>query len=811
MVGPLVPTDENRSLEPAFAGLEPNARQAEGGVGPKRIVGTLLRNKWWLLLGAVLGAILGTLVARIIPKKFTSDATVWIAARDRNTEARASGPIRPSGFLESRQWPELLKSYVVLDSVVFRERLFVSPKDPATAPVFAGFGLGAEFVMGTFFLTIDTDGRSYTVSRANDLGTKIPGLALVRRGGLVVERGTVGDSIGKKLGWLWQPSAADIGRRREIGFTVMTPREASKDLLEHLTVTVQGEQFMRISMTDPSPRRAAATLNSTVDQLVRVAIGLKKRSMIEQRDILAEQVEVAGKSLREKEIALEQFRIKTVTLPNLNTPIAPGLAMTQPTVMTDYFEKKRRATELMRDRQSILDLLARSEAGELTVDAFQTIPTVKGAPALSKALDELSVAETELRGLRFRYTDSLKIVQDVKEKIATLRGTVVPNLARALAQQLQRSVDELNLRIANETTELSSIPERSTTEQRLNREFEAAQGLFKILRDRLEEAQLAEASQIPDIRAMDPAVAPQKPSGLTPIMLIAMGVLLGLGLVAAVVVLNDVLDRRINYPEQVSGGNIGLTILGVVPDTRNGGSAARELIKTQIVESFREIRMNIIHSFPSDVPVTLTISSPSPEDGKSFVAANLAMSFAEAGFSTLLIDGDTRRGVLHTSFQVERSPGLVDYLLGRADLQAIIRPTSHPNLSMVPCGERISRSPELLSSVQMRTLMTTARSQFDVVLIDSPPFAAGVDPYILGSLTGNLLTVMRSGVTDRQLAEEKLKVLDRLPIRALGAVLNAVSLKSSSYRYYAYGYSHDEEPSKKPSALKPGGGKPVNV
>lgn len=803
MVGPLVPSEAVHTLDQLPSGYEPPTQGPpdEGGIGPKRLVGALVRAKWWILTGAVLGGLVGSLVGRVIPKKYTADATVWIETRDRDDESRTSGPIRPNGFLQSRQWPELLESYVVLDSVVRRERLFVKPADPTATPLFRSFGLGAEFAMGNFALAISPDGRAYTLTKGADFAPNLPGFSFLRRGGLVVERGTVGDSIGKGIGWLWQPVAADLEKRRDLRFAVAAPREASKELRDRMKISVQGEQFMRITVADPSPERAAATLNSATEQLVSVATGLKKRSMIEQRDILAEQAEFAGKRLKEKEIELEQFRIRTVTLPNLNATITPGLVMTQPTAMTDYFEKKKRADELQRDRREILNLLDRNQAGELTVDAFQTIPTVKNAPDLTKALDELSVAETELRGLRFRYTDSLKIVQDVREKIATLRGTVIPNLARALARQLQRSSDDLTERIASETRELGSMPERSTTEQRLVREFEAAENLFKILRGRLEAAQLAQASQIPDIRAMDPAVPPRDPSGLTPGILIGLGLLLGLGAAAGIVLLRDILDSRINYPEQVSGGGIGLTILGVVPDT-SGNSGDRELIKAQVVEAFREIRMNIVHSFPNGAPVMATISSPSPEDGKSFVCANLAMSFAEAGFKTLLIDGDTRRGVLHSSFQLDRRPGLVDYLLGRVDAQSIIRPTSHRHLSVIPCGERAVRSPELLGNAQMRALMATARSQYAVVLIDSPPFAAGVDPYILGSVTGALITVMRSGATDRRLAEDKLKVLDRLPIRPLGAVLNGVSLRHGSYRYYTYGYTAELE-EEQPMALGP--------
>jgi capsular exopolysaccharide synthesis family protein len=732
-------------------------------------------------------------VSRLIPAKYTADATVWIATRDRDQSERNSGPIRPGEFLESRQWPELLTSYVVIDSVVFLQRLYLRTPKGTSPDLFDGFQFADKYIYGNFSLKTSEDGRTYQLFRSADRAARFPGLSFLSKGGMLVENGAVGDSIGRSLGWRWLPGQVVLGKGRTHSFNVLTPREASRDLLDRLTVRVEGQQFLRVGLTDQVAERAAATLNSLTKQLVSVATALKKLKLVEQRDVLKQQTDFASQRLREKEIELQSFRIRTVTLPNLSTPVAPGLMMTQPTVMSEFFSKKRQVDELRRDRQSILDLLARSERGELTVDAFRTIPSVKDAPDLNRALEELSVAEAELRAARVRYTDSMKAVQMVIGRITTLRTEVIPSLAKALADQIDRWTRDLDQRIATESGELAKIPERSTTEQRLMREYEAADALFKTLRSRYEAAVMAEASEIPDLRILDPAVPPRRPSGLAMPLIVAAGMLAGIGLVAALFVVRDFLDRRIQYPEQVSGGSIGLTILGVVPDARQTGRVAAREVTLQVVEAFREIRMNVVHSFADSGPIAVTITSPSPQDGKSFVSANLAMSFAEGGFRTLLIDGDTRRGTLHTSFQLERRPGLIDLLLGRASLEEVLRRTNHANLTVIPSGERRSQSPELLGSAAMQQLLASVRSRYDVVIIDSPPFTAGVDAYVLGAVTGSVITVMRSGRTDRGLAEAKLQILDRLPIRPLGAVLNAVAQGSMGYGYYRYVYGYTTE------------------
>jgi tyrosine-protein kinase Etk/Wzc len=185
-----------------------------------------------------------------------------------------------------------------------------------------------------------------------------------------------------------------------------------------------------------------------------------------------------------------------------------------------------------------------------------------------------------------------------------------------------------------------------------------------------------------------------------------------------------------------------------------------------------------------------TVTSPGPAEGKSFVSSNLALAFAEAGHRTLLIDGDLRRGELHRVLDAQRKPGLTDYLQGTIPRDEVIQTTRFDSLWFIGGGTRLHAAPELLSSPLLSQLLLSLRSAYDVILVDSPPMGAGVDPFVLGTATGNLLLVMRTGVTDREMAEAKLDMLDRLPVRVLGAILNDVQ-RSGAYRYYGYDYYVD--------------------
>lgn len=117
---------------------------------------------------------------------------------------------------------------------------------------------------------------------------------------------------------------------------------------------------------------------------------------------------------------------------------------------------------------------------------------------------------------------------------------------------------------------------------------------------------------------------------------------------------------------------------------------------------------------------------------------------------------------------------------------------AHGHLTVIPSGTRRHRGPELLTSARLPALLNLARTRFDVILIDSAPLAAGIDSYALGVATGNMILVMRTGVTDRRVAKAKLKLLERLPVRMLGAVVNAVAGAGLYTEYsYLYGYSPD--------------------
>ncbi|MEO8295143.1 MAG: polysaccharide biosynthesis tyrosine autokinase [Gemmatimonadota bacterium] len=759
------------------------------GVQWGRYISALKRYRWFMLMVVLLGTGIGIGITRFIDPEYVARSTLMVSSGGGK-----GGPIQSKGLVAGNAWIQLLQSFAVIDTVVLKQSLFVVPNSVSDSAAFRGFSLNyRRFVGGKFQLKLNSDGTRYTLTRS---------------GGIEVDNGSVGDSVGRKAGFYWQPAKRALGRDRTIKFEILNPREASNGLLQRFNAGMaQESDFLRLSLRDVEPHRAAATLNAIDSQFVSLAADLKKRQVAELSVILKTQLDTVRSQLEGSENRLKNYQIQIITEPTEQIGVSPGLASTSSQSTSEYFQKKMQADAVRKDREAIEQILARLKTGESTVDAFQTIAIVRTSPNLSAALSELSQKESEERALLYRYTEEHKAVQDVRAMQKTLREETIPAYANALVTQLKAQETGLNNDLNSAAVDLRKIPERAIEEGRLTREVSGLTVLVNDLNARYQSNLLAEKSSQPDVSILDDAQPPQKPTSNTAPKIILMAFGASLGAAFALAILLDLLDKRFRYPEQVSK-ELGLSILGAIPGIkRSNGRQLKAEEAAQVVEAFRTVRLNLAHSYGAAGPVTLTISSPGSGDGKSLVSSNLALSFAEAGYRTLLVDGDIRRGELHRMFSLDRKPGLLDYLVGDATMDSIVRPSSHEGLSVIPCGTRRQQGPELLGSAAMSHLMAEMKTRYNVIIVDSPPLGAGIDPFVLGTATGHMLMVFRSGETDRAMAEAKLKLLDRLPVRVLGAVLNDIQA-DGVYKYYSYlyGYTSDEEGTRQLAAQTADGG-----
>jgi capsular exopolysaccharide synthesis family protein len=224
-------------------------------------------------------------------------------------------------------------------------------------------------------------------------------------------------------------------------------------------------------------------------------------------------------------------------------------------------------------------------------------------------------------------------------------------------------------------------------------------------------------------------------------------------------------------------------------------------------ESFRTLRTNLAFSRVSGKIRSLVVTSASPGEGKSTVAANLSISFAQNGLRVLLIDGDLRRPRVAQLFGLRKEPGLTGLIMGEASREEITQSTWIENLYVITSGAIPPNPAELLSTARMAEVMEELQDTFDLVIVDSPPVLAAADSAILGRLSDGVLLVVRAGRTDRGAARQSLSQLRTVGARVLGGVLNDPESLLESYGahysgYYAYDYYGDSQGSQEMSGTK---------
>lgn len=751
------------------------------GVPWRRYWDALLRYKWAFLGIVAAGLGLGVLAIQFVRPEYTAQTTIWIEDGNQPQQGGDYGPIRQQGLLTSYAWEHLLRSFEVLEPVVRETRMYITPQDPGDRSAFSDFYATEDLTPGRYRLSVDGSGTRFTLTNSKDA---------------ILDEGVVSEPIGEELGWNWAPGRAELRAGRVIDFGLQGVRDVARRLAENLEPQQDlGGNFLSVRLTGTNPAELAMVLRELGDRFVTVAARLKRAKLDTLTAILNEQLAIAQSDLDNAEVALESFKVSTITEPTDRAgPVAPGTAETRDPALTRFFDMRLDVEEYQRDRSALRRVLTSSEGGPVPLEALQVIPAARESSELNDAISDVVEKRAELRSLALRYTEEHPDVRQARRELEVLETRTIPNIVTALVSDLDAREGATQSMISEASRELQQIPPRMMEEARLARQVEIQGNLYTNLKERYEAARLAAVSSVPDVRVLDEAKPPSEPSSdrRPQILSIALLASVGLGLLGVVVL--DRADRRLRFPEEVTN-TLGLTILGTVPHlTRRRDGALTEVNAEQVIESLRAIRLSLMHSYEGDGPLTVAVTSAGIGDGKSFVTSNLALAFSELGFRTLLIDGDVRRGCLHKLVGSGRRPGLTDYLNGDVPLADAIQESRLPGLSLIPCGTRMARGPELLAKPEFRDLLAEVRRSYDVVLVDSPPVGAAVDPLVIGTLTGNVIFVLRNGATDRDFAEAKLTAFDRLPIRLLGAVLNDVSSKGA-YRYYSYlpGYGTTDE------------------
>jgi polysaccharide biosynthesis transport protein len=451
---------------------------------------------------------------------------------------------------------------------------------------------------------------------------------------------------------------------------------------------------------------------------------------------------------------------------------------------------------------------------------------------LQKKRADLSLQYTEAIG---QYGPNFPKVQrlqaqmkELDEQIGRESRGIVLQLGSDYREAKQRE-ELLRQALDEQKAETSNMAEKLVQYNILKRESEAEKALYGGLLTKLREAGISEGLRSSNIRVVDPAMIPSTPARPAKARNIALAFLVGLIGGIGLALLREYLDNTVKTPDDVET-LARLPSLAVVPafgegavkskrgGLFNGASAnghdkrielvAQHLPKSQMSEAFRALRTALLLSQPDHPPQVILVTSALPREGKTTAAANLAVTLAQLGDKTVLVDADLRKpGVGRLlNLGTGKYAGLSSYLAGVStlDLVTVQHPTI-PNLSAIPTGPLPPNPADLLSSHKLTEAIAELRTKFKFIVIDSPPIMAATDAVILSVQTDGVLLVVRSGETPKEAFTRTRDLLVSVKSHLLGVVLNAVDASAPdyyySYRYYPYSYGYGPQ-----EALESGGG-----
>lgn len=608
----------------------------------------------------------------------------------------------------------------------------------------------------------------------------------------------------------------------EFGLTE-TPDELGDRLT---TETIQSTQLLRLTASDSSPTKAALLANTVADKFINHLQTLQAQRYTTSLESIQEKIDALS-------VRMEETQSKITSLSTDKIEAEADLAYLerlQSEYRNDYriLEQDYQALQLtiaqLNDYVNIVEAAHVPEsaqeppyiasmtlilANELSTNTYGQM--LSGRSVLEAAITKLGLDETpeslknrivveivpntQLVRLSVLDNDSLQatlLANTIADAFISQSQTLLAEPYTDRLASLRTEINKLSARMEQTQTDIelqTAIMIQADTElTQLESLFSENRSDYRTLQQDYEQLQLTAADTTEAVVIAEAAQPPEKPvprSLLFTIFGAAVGLMVGLGLAY----LLEYMDDTIKTPQDVNR-SLGVNALGTIPQMDNGGE---EIIaftqpRSPIAESFRMLVTNLrFHSV--DKPLrTLLVSSPSPEEGKSFIVANLAVTMAASGLRIVVVDADLRRPRLHGMFNLDAGDGLSSSLL-EGSVDGKLQPSEVEGLSILTSGEKLPPNPiEILSSETMQELLDQLTTQADLVLMDSPPVLSVADTSVVASSVDGILLVLDAGHTRPAAAQQAMDSLKHVGAKLVGVVLNGVPVRASNYTYYYQEY-----------------------
>ncbi len=574
------------------------------------------------------------------------------------------------------------------------------------------------------------------------------------------------------------------------------------------------QNVVKVKVVDVDPEFAASAANAVAEAYAE--LNLEKR--VEGTQDASTWLQVQHKELERK---LEASENALYTFMENNAVLNASLQSQLEEVMQrlNAFNEQLAHVQAQRIRQQVnAQALKDARANEALIDTIAEVRDAAVIGSLKTQLVELRADRTELMA---RYLPAHPKVQALDEQIELVRknleGQIDAVLVSLERQQASLESTERGLKeaIAQERQREARLNKLMLQYQRLKREVDTNARLYELVTTRQKEADLSGALKLNNVNVLDRARPPALPFKPDLKKNLVFGALLGLLLACALALGLDYLDNSVKTQEDVE--KLKVPFLGLMPIIEVAKPArgklpadAEALVdcdlfvmknpKSSPAECARFIRTNLLFMSPDKPLKNFLVTSAAPQEGKTTTAISLAVTMAQSGSRTLIVDTDMRRPRLHRAFGVSNDKGLSSTIVGESNLDDAIQATDAQDLDVLVCGPIPPNPAELLHTEAFKHIVEQLSERYERVIFDSPPVGAVTDPVVLGTHLDGAVVVLKAQRTTKEAAAQALRTLKDANVHIFGAVLNDVDLSSKRYGsgYYAYyrkyGYYYGEKP-----------------
>ncbi len=538
---------------------------------------------------------------------------------------------------------------------------------------------------------------------------------------------------------------------------------------------VPESRLVVVTVTHADPKEAASWANALADVYIDQTLAMRVESARKAYDWLRDRLAATQQGMRQSQDKLfENYRTQNLFVPEGSvSAVATSIAK----LNEDFVQAQAQRIAIEAALKQAREMQARGED-------LSALPQVASDGVVTGFNTQIASLTVELGRLAEKFKEGHPEVQKVKAQLEQLKKAKRGRAAQILDgldaeyAQLRKREEELRSAIDAQKAQAAAQSRKMTELEALRKEADSAKGLYDILLQKLNETDIAASIHSNNVSVVDRASPPQSPVRPRKQRIALFGLLLGLAGGLALVLARDYLANTVRDPEEIER-YLHLDLLAAVP-------RYDEQSFTLATEAYQNLRTALLFARGDEQGQVVLVTGTAPQEGKTSTIVNLAQLMAASGEKTLVLDCDLRRAQLHQRFGVSREPGLTDLLVKKEPLASLVKPTATANLSIVPAGILPPNPPALLARKQIAALLSELRAAFDWILIDSPPLASVTDALLLARHADHTVFVVQHAKVDKRLVKRSVLAVRKVTPNLLGAVLNAVDVKSRAYHYYYY-------------------------